>query len=839
MKKNIFFSMLVILVVCAACSIATAQTAQIHIRNAQDQVATKIQTLHDGSGDFIIGGYEYTVPAGASAIGNSKMVLMRISADGTTIIWQKKFGIDKTGNVMYDMIITHDDNIVIAGSVGRSTLYNNNIAALMKFNSTNGDLIWNRSMYDVAETNGGEVFNGVAQLRDGRLIAVGTHDATINGVASGFIAVYTDNGVFRYNVVNNVNGSGDGGSGYQSVTTDGDRAFICGNINGNYSDGQVLEFDPGSFTATSGAIVWNNFYDFTLVGVNKQLALNDNFFSEIHLDEAAHMLVIGGGSLADYTYTGGEGESITWIKTDGTSPRNVQVQNDNSTYANTTRLYVKSMDRIYNLQMPANDWIDPINWITGTAANSVVTEITSLTAETAHPPVLYRYAEPGTHSLFDITMMNGNLYMAGNAVKKAGGHSEIYCVVTPSTLPKESRKESKDCWSEKNNVEFVGAPLIAETPYVTASPFIREHVHVPVENLHDVIEICGSIRTQGPCVDTCTRLTIIPDTGSVGVSTVVGVNTVVAVATVTATDGNSSASSSATGTSTVTAGPNQPCHFIATINACTDNTVLGYVWNITYSPAGSGPSVTFTDLSSSTTDSHNIIVPYGSTAIISVTIHVANEHMQCCDTTIVDSITCNGAPNCAAFDTAKTTLNYNENAGPNGCAFALTAISSTYPGWNVFEYQWVNATSGTILATDYTTSNTDNYLVSLFEYTSEVINVTYYATNGIDTCSFTRSITLTCDTAEAGGPANRKSNLGNNSADNGFTVFPNPTQGSVTLSSQTNAITTVEVMDAAGKHIATYNYNSTQVDVSLNELPSGNYLLLINGTISRTVTKSN
>ena len=116
---------------------------------------------------------------------------------------------------------------------------------------------------------------------------------------------------------------------------------------------------------------------------------------------------------------------------------------------------------------------------------------------------------------------------------------------------------------------------------------------------------------------------------------------------------------------------------------------------------------------------------------------------------------------------------------------------------------------------------------------SSVVTVVIYAVRGTDTCTITRTITLNCDVPGANRP---DANPGG--SDGAISVFPNPTNGTVTVSSQVQQIATIEVIDARGNTIGNYNYsNKKQVEISLSDLVPGTYLFRINNTTSKVVTK--
>jgi hypothetical protein len=70
-------------------------------------------------------------------------------------------------------------------------------------------------------------------------------------------------------------------------------------------------------------------------------------------------------------------------------------------------------------------------------------------------------------------------------------------------------------------------------------------------------------------------------------------------------------------------------------------------------------------------------------------------------------------------------------------------------------------------------------------------------------------------------------------------LFPNPASTAVTIAGGRDKITQVQVIDIAGKVLATYNYKAAEnVTISLQQLPPGNYMIKINGKVTKTVSKA-
>jgi hypothetical protein len=64
---------------------------------------------------------------------------------------------------------------------------------------------------------------------------------------------------------------------------------------------------------------------------------------------------------------------------------------------------------------------------------------------------------------------------------------------------------------------------------------------------------------------------------------------------------------------------------------------------------------------------------------------------------------------------------------------------------------------------------------------------------------------------------------------NSIIVFPNPTSGMVTIEGLTSEISTIELIDAAGKVCASWKVNSLQTQLDLSTFSTGSYSLNFSG----------
>jgi len=687
MKNIILF----FIIACFAGLGATAQT-QYHIGGPDNETATNIKILPDSSA--IIAGYSYSISGSTTT--NVKMILMRVK--NTSILWQIQFGLPSTDNLIQDMIITHDTNIVVVGTIGRTGVYSNNTAAIMKFNSTTGAMMWQQSFHATPSTTGGEIFFGVTELGsywNYDLVAVGANNF-IPGSNKSLVALIHSNGVFAYDQVLNMNED----NFYSACTsTDGKSVYISGSYHdatGSYGDGRVLQYTPYT-TSTTGTVNWSQYLQFTMTGVpGVPQTLNNVFFSQIQL--AGSSLLIQGGALDGFSTTSGEGEFIVRMNAaTGTGAQVWQLNNSAKQYSNTSIMTVVDSNHIYNVQSPAISNNDPIMWLSGTPSSAVVTEITSLSGMTSHTPV--KYTNPshlGMHSLFDIELKNNNLYMAGNTNDPLTyGGNDIYMVISPSTLPIDTAHYC-DTPDKMQMAPFTPNYQTRTFAVGSITPTFLTVTTTPTTYLIDTM--CGKKNPVIPCSAAWdTTLTTLKDTAR---------------------------------TDTVS------CTYrcIATGVPTTGGVILGYMWQVN----GGTP---FWNASSSGSNSISVTLT-SYVEIINVTIYVKNpSNGDTCYISRYDTLKC-GA--CNSFNTTLTTLTYGPGAGSgSGCGYIVTATGVTNPGWSVIGYLWQIGSSAPIW--DPSTAGTDNQPATVPYSTSEIVSVTYYAIDAFgDTCTTTKTDTLSC-----------------------------------------------------------------------------------------------
>lgn len=213
----------------------------------------------------------------------------------------------------------------------------------------------------------------------------------------------------------------------------------------------------------------------------------------------------------------------------------------------------------------------------------------------------------------------------------------------------------------------------------------------------------------------------------------------------------------------------------------------------------------------------------------------------CGDDTLVFPCSANVVEIEGHFDTA------DEN---NNCKFKCTAIVTPIPGWTPVQYEWqlpalpayswpptnITSPSGAYADTKNFTTPNGSAWVYLKVY------VTYVNSAG-DTCIAMDSIRLDCNGGH-GFVYNKPEptsvqELAAKTNDAIFTVYPNPTNGMVTIASAASNISTVRIIDITGKEVTAYTYTgSDKVSVSLNSLANGTYIIQVNNSSQILINKT-
>jgi hypothetical protein len=936
----------------------SAQLAQYHIGSPQNELATKVKTLPDGS--VIIAGYNYDI-SGSSAV-NCNAIIMKLDNSYSHILWQTAFTMTgqnaNANNIIRNMLVTSDSNIVVVGTVGDDGVYVNNHAAIVKFNTNTGTEMWHYCMSDAIGSGadiGGELYIGVAELGsnpgsplDHALVAAGCHNFQ-PATSDGMISVFQSDGTNLYNETYAIPadaGYADGDEFNGIVAGDDGNVYLCGEYatgsgTGSYKNGRVMQYTPG---VAGGTVGWTKFFDFTLTlyVTNKNgttnISLNNNFFDKIY--RSGSTLLIHGGCLNTYAYTAAADFVLKLNEADGSVINLRQLDfapGSTDVWENNTAIAVRDANHIYDVQTPSTTNISSQIWTLGGAGDADITDITDLNGMVNKPPVRFKGSSAASiHAVNDIDLNSNYLFMSGSendVYYGAAPNNDIYYVVTATGGTEFASINKPAACDTVNDSMLITNILVNDLADVqTQGVFIPQTYDLTYTPLNDsVAQLCGD--KFGQCYDSGS-LTITTASGGAGS----GTNTSSA-----ATSGSASTTTSATvGVAVNTITPVNPgsdtCSYTANVSVGTSNIIYGYGWSVNGTPV-------ILDHTGSSSDQYTFTLLPGGTDIISVTAYIVNPNFTqsqgspCCEAVFTDTITCKTT--CTDAFQASSNVTYTAIPDPNNkqCKIICTANPVLNAGWTAVQYQWqegfiapvityapnwafplpagtsaivtcimyaVDSAGDTCTITrtitvDCLDSNTvpcvdstsltavydgskgngclftstasavaapGYYIVNyLWNYLginfpngsatpnvmninvpsgiSEIVTVTIQAvsvTDKSDTCNTVLTEYLTCD--NNGGTVSYKSvtNDGNSDSQNSqeaINIYPNPTQDAVTITSTGNDnVNTVQVFDVNGKQVGNYSFENTKsASISLSGLVPGTYLLRVNSTTSKIVTK--
>lgn len=427
-----------ILSVCAAiiCTVtAQAQMAHYYIGSNRNEVARSVKTLDDGSS--IIAGYIYDLDSN-NEISDADNLLLRVNPNGT-IAWQQQWGTD-SNDMLYEMIITQNQEIVVVGTANRGRLYEHNHAAIYRFDQ-NGNMLFKNYIRNINNNQAGEVFKGVAETTSGDLVAVGSHDsgpATIDGLISFFRSdlthVYTE-------VLPLSPGQSDAFTNV--VADDSDRVYIIGYMyrgapnSTTYYDQTLMYFDP--YTGPLGTINWLKYYDIAYGNVDQSGTVIDSDWPVKVFLRNSKILITA--LVADgWSGTAGNINYIFRCNTSGFNPEVKLVRNGvtPSIHSNSSMIIPITHEEMFITNVPGNTGydFDQIGVVTG--YNTWVTDLLSYTASAITKSVDISLNNNESIQSLDIFNgagnLNGYLYMAGNAQANGSNNNDIFFSIMHPSL---------------------------------------------------------------------------------------------------------------------------------------------------------------------------------------------------------------------------------------------------------------------------------------------------------------------------------------------------------------------------------------------------------------------
>gem|GEM_PF-4261956 len=421
MKKRIFLTTTVnsIAILLFSTFIANAQPSQYYIGSAtKSELGTAIRMMSDGSS--IIAGYSYdlTTPNSKNSddVNNADMLLMRVK--NGVILWQVTWG-GSNNDLINDMVITANSDIVIVGTVGITSPYSNNTAAIYRFNSSTGALLYQNYVRDNNTSDlGGEVYYGVCELGNHNIVAVGSHDNRPN-YADGLITTFDPSLTIIRNDVMQGSQLTDLFNGVAKDPSNPNNVFISGDAN---SAGRIMSYTPPTYP-TSGIVTWEQWYTYSYN------TATDIDFTKIHI--SGNELLVDGWVSDDCCGATDVYQAI--YRTDastGNTVSDLRVLDYGLPYANSLTYYPITPEIGISVQNPDVVARDPANNVTSPMLNSIVAEI-SLSAPTVD--FSRKFGLPGYHSIVDIDVSVSMLMTGGvSGDPLSFGGKDIYYVESSS-----------------------------------------------------------------------------------------------------------------------------------------------------------------------------------------------------------------------------------------------------------------------------------------------------------------------------------------------------------------------------------------------------------------------
>ncbi len=435
----------------------------ISSQSGRSELVTRVKTLPDGTA--VLGGYIYNVSGGAVVKAN--MLLLRVDQGGN-ILWQREFGTkgSDANDLLNGLTIAKNGDIILVGTMGRSSAYTNNTATIMRFDNA-GALKWAKFVRkNTATTDPGEVFNDVAELDNGNIIAVG--GAVFQpGSSMSMLCMYDPLGNLMYNeTYDRPNSKSDE---FLGVCAAGNDAIITGWFDddsySNYKDSRVMRYTPGP---ASGTVVWDKQYNLSGAVNSSNTAMPSDGLTRVYV--RGNRIVANGGGAR----TWGQDENIqTFFECDLSNGGNATIRglyNNALPYANNTAFYPVDQSRFFVAQNPATSFKDATLWTSATLTNAVISEIQPFTSSLAVQSKEFNL--PGNQSILDIDMNGNNLYMGGCTSSTGNAvDNDIYYVFSQSSLSNPNKK----CDLVDGKITIISPTLLS----VNAPPTLGNFPNIP------------------------------------------------------------------------------------------------------------------------------------------------------------------------------------------------------------------------------------------------------------------------------------------------------------------------------------------------------------------------
>ncbi len=485
---------------------ADAQITQFRLAsaNGRNEVGNLTKVLSDGS--TIVAGYNYDLDS--TKLVRQDILLLKVSANGT-IAWQKQFGTpgnSSLGDLPLEMVIAANGDILLCGTMSRTDAAHGNNAFVARIDAGTGNVIWWRR---VRENNGsnvfGETYYGLTEMADGRIVCVGALNGE-SGYAKALVSVYSSAGVLFYHDVTATNFGGS--DNLNSVTAYGNSVYIGGwafsqqTTFNSYKDMRLMRYTPGS---SSGTYNWHKAWD-----VDNQKVSNVDIkchgFGRIFIRN--NQLVVEAGGNDKFAPDMASGFAVFKCDLNGNGARMSSTSHTYS-FMNAYRMFPVSEDRIFTVENPSNQSVDPIILSSATSfKDAFITEVAGLNTT----PVVNQtksFAQAGDQTIFDLTMDAGfsKFYMAGCINDQPTPNNDIYVIQSDAAF----KSPAATC-DLKNQYTDVGFPELTPENYTLTgfSPSISTQSVTPqvTDPQLTIAILCGD-KPGGPgtggggCDETC------------------------------------------------------------------------------------------------------------------------------------------------------------------------------------------------------------------------------------------------------------------------------------------------------------------------------------------------
>lgn len=461
-----------------------AQIAQHRIfSDGRNEIATKVKILQNG--DAIVGGYVYEIEQG-TYVQKSDMFLLRVNASGQ-ILWQKRFGtVDVSKNdFLNSLTIAKNGDIIVVGRLGRSSNYANNTAGVFRFSSATGAMIWSKFIKDPALNDGGTVFDDVAELDNGLIVAVGSNKFKPN-YSTSMVTVLNSNGTILVTQVYDVQYVSDN---FMGVCANGNSAIITGwfddeNSSANFKSIQVMSITPSLTSGVSPSLNWHKYY-----GISSNVNNRNLFSSGLSRVFIRGNKIVAEGSLMD-GFAPNHGSTQLYFECDLQGNNEVfKASQAVQPFVNNTGFFPLDDKRFFTAQNPANTVEDAVFWINSpTFSDVVISDIQPWVNNTS--TISRRFSFDGNQSVFDLYENGGLLYGVGAISGGSLSNNDIYYIISSYDL----KSSSVECILEDEELKVV--PVTIDRPNPT---FLSSEVNI--ETLYDVSIVESDFNSELLCGD--------------------------------------------------------------------------------------------------------------------------------------------------------------------------------------------------------------------------------------------------------------------------------------------------------------------------------------------------